>query len=631
MKDIYEVFLYTLSASFPAIYVLIIKTVLKDKLTPLWQFSIWAVFAASLLYPFNIPSFLSFLTETVKTFLSGTVSVSKPVLFIPIIPLKLPETAEEYIYSAYFCGFVILLLRYVYSAIKLRLILKKCPEATDKNREIIENTAKKYKLTVCPTRTLKGLSSPFVCGIIKPVLVLPEEETDEKIILHELLHLKYKDVLWGIPVAVFRCIHWCNPLLWYCFNKINNDIEELCDSRVISLLDGEERRAYGNIILSMANQKYASLPGTSSIANGGKNIRSRIETIARFKQYPQENALVSICIIILLASCLFITGNADTIPTELTEVKNKTSLSFAMSAARSYYCTTPAGAIDNYAYSVMQKDGIYRAISAPLELHKEIKNTINEALIAGTKPDYCEFKLNADPHQNYPYYIYNLTETDKNQYTAVLAFRVYYIDEANENNEKIAYQKIRIFKEGLRWVVLPESDFEYVITYKMQGQWGCEELPCFLYTENTDIFTVNVKYQTYYSLSSSSDNNSYPRLNAYFSEVFINNFTECVFTGNEVAKGFINQIGLATATFDKNADSEITSKPIGGNYSSSSSDGSTSSSVKLRENWNNTIHLSGGGHSTSYTKNKIYIPEQIIASLYVNGELYQEMLLERKE
>ena len=128
-------------------------------------------------------------------------------------------------------------------------------------------------------------------------------------LLHEMLHLKYKDVVWGMVICWFRCIHWCNPFLWYCANRTQNDIESLCDQRVLERLECEDRREYGRILLSMTNEKYARAPGTPSAANGGKNIHRRIESIARFKRYPAGMALVSVCILIVLVASM-IQGSA---------------------------------------------------------------------------------------------------------------------------------------------------------------------------------------------------------------------------------------------------------------------------------------------------------------------------------
>jgi beta-lactamase regulating signal transducer with metallopeptidase domain len=85
------------------------------------------------------------------------------------------------------------------------------------------------------------------------------------------------------------------------FNRIENDMESLCDSRVLERLEGEERRLYGGILLAMASEKYARVPGTTSISNGGRNISRRIEALVRFRKYPKGMGLVSVCIALVLA------------------------------------------------------------------------------------------------------------------------------------------------------------------------------------------------------------------------------------------------------------------------------------------------------------------------------------------
>ena len=54
----------------------------------------------------------------------------------------------------------------------------------------------------------------------------------------------------------------------------------------------------------MADDRYARSPGTTSMANGGRNIKHRT-AIARFKRYPQGVALGSWCVAaVLAAACL---------------------------------------------------------------------------------------------------------------------------------------------------------------------------------------------------------------------------------------------------------------------------------------------------------------------------------------
>lgn len=76
---------------------------------------------------------------------------------------------------------------------------------------------------------IKQLPSAFVCSGIKPILAIPKGlDLDEKIILHELMHLKYHDELQSIFWCLLRCLHWCNPFLQYVFHRIENDMESLC-------------------------------------------------------------------------------------------------------------------------------------------------------------------------------------------------------------------------------------------------------------------------------------------------------------------------------------------------------------------------------------------------------------------
>ena len=219
----------------------------------------------------------------------------------------------------------------MFSYIRLRLALMRGrPAQAGRVRAVAEA----YGLPCCPAVEVDGLPTAFVCGVLKPVLALPAGvETDEKVILHELLHLKYRDVAWGWVIAFFRCLHWCNPLLWLCADWAGSDLESLCDQRVLERLEGEARRDYGRILLEMADEKYARTPGTSSAANGGKNIARRIETIARFKRYPAGMGLVSVCILLTLAAPLIVGVRAAGVPGYLPKIPQ-------IVYARTVPCTT---------------------------------------------------------------------------------------------------------------------------------------------------------------------------------------------------------------------------------------------------------------------------------------------------
>lgn len=124
---------------------------------------------------------------------------------------------------------------------------------------------------------------------------------------------------------------------------------------MLERLEGEDRRDYGRILLSMADDRYARTPGTSSMANGGENIRRRIEAIVRFKKYPRGMSLVSVCIALVLTVPLLAgqRAGAAQIQYQRRDRSDDLGCSAAMAAARTLRCTTYAGAFDAYAKAVL--------------------------------------------------------------------------------------------------------------------------------------------------------------------------------------------------------------------------------------------------------------------------------------
>ncbi len=86
----------------------------------------------------------------------------------------------------------------------------------------------------------KNLKTPVVMGLIHPVLILPQsakswsDETLRMVMLHELGHVKRRD-LWTNMAANIACmVHWFNPVVWMLRRRLQNECEYACDAYVIS-------------------------------------------------------------------------------------------------------------------------------------------------------------------------------------------------------------------------------------------------------------------------------------------------------------------------------------------------------------------------------------------------------------
>ena len=521
MTDLWSFLLQTLTAAGAAAFLLVVKYLFRDKLSPRWQFGIWGLLALVLLHPagqggryvlLNWPLWL----ETLKTALTGDYSLIRVVAPIPLpAPLGGPQTPLDVLYLLYVAGVVVLLVWYALTYLRLRLALRRGTPADDTQ---LRRVAAQYDLPLCRAVEVEGLPSAFVCGVIRPVLALPAgQAVDDKVILHELLHLKYHDAAWGLLICLFRCLHWCNPLLWYCADRAGNDAEALCDQRVLERLEGEDRRDYGIILLSMASGRYARAPGTSSMANGGRNIRERIEAIARFKRYPAGMALASVCVALVLLFPLVL-GQGQTLA-KANGLGHSDELEFhtAMASARLTPCTTAAGALDAYGKAVIVQNGIYRALCAPIDQQADLAAQM-EAFAHG--PDnwvheHWESGLPGRADHTAGYFLYNLTETDGG-YTAVVVFplQLAYLDgsdappvyETENGNAYAAWQAVRAERQGDRWVVLPQGAFQVAELQLAREdlsllRYGDPALPAAVtYAADVDGLRLEIAWQTVHTV-----------------------------------------------------------------------------------------------------------------------------------
>ena len=106
-----------------------------------------------------------------------------------------------------------------------------------------------------------------------------------------MLHLKHHDVLVNFLLHLLQALNWFNPFVYWLCRIIRNDSEALCDQRALEKLRGEEKREYGMLLLDMADSRCASRIGTTSMANGARNIKTRIGRIADFGRVPKGQPL----------------------------------------------------------------------------------------------------------------------------------------------------------------------------------------------------------------------------------------------------------------------------------------------------------------------------------------------------
>lgn len=507
MVNLWSVLAQTLALSVTALVLLAAKRLFLDKLSPRWQYGVWAILALRALLPAGllgrplVPGGRVVLEAArlqvelpLSSVLTDPYGVTEVLAPVPLFPrgLPAPVSITDVLFYVYAAGVLLLALWFFLSYMRLRAAIRRGLSPAPEVLAQVEGVAARYGLKAPRlVVVLPGLESAFVCGPLRPVLALPGRPVDDKVLLHELLHLRHGDVWAGVGVCALRCLHWCNPLIWYCCDRIQNDCEALCDQRVLERLEGEERRAYGVILLSMADGRYARAPGTSSMANGGRNIKARIQAIARFRRYPAGMALASGCVAVVLAlTCLGGTGGAVEVP------GGTDRGALALAQAQLNRPTTVAGALDTYAKALLNDSPLYYAMVLPEEGREAVWK---DALVP-----YQEVELEDSPfwtlgfHWHRPSWlaewsVMNLLPDGAEGYTGTLFFSPL----SEDNTYGIVYQQVAVRPDGDFWTVEPLGDLTVRPDPNQEGIYLCpsSEAPYTTYVAETVTLHVEVDVQ----------------------------------------------------------------------------------------------------------------------------------------
>jgi beta-lactamase regulating signal transducer with metallopeptidase domain/protocatechuate 3,4-dioxygenase beta subunit len=136
------------------------------------------------------------------------------------------------------------------------------------------------------------VASPALFGLFRPRLMLPAgfvsrftEQEVRFVFLHEMAHLKRRDLLLHWLVTLLQIAHWPNPLLWLGFACWRSDREVACDALALEAAGGNQNREYGHTILRLLEgfTHRAPSPGLVGILEDRRQLRRRIGMISRFR------------------------------------------------------------------------------------------------------------------------------------------------------------------------------------------------------------------------------------------------------------------------------------------------------------------------------------------------------------
>jgi beta-lactamase regulating signal transducer with metallopeptidase domain len=117
--------------------------------------------------------------------------------------------------------------------------------------------------------------SPFVCGLWRPSLVLPrgltrslDLESLRSVLLHELAHIRRRDLLWDWIPAIARLLYFFHPAAHFIVARARLDRELACDQTAM-VLTGLGAAGYASTLVEIVSRSSAPPALRAALAVAG--------------------------------------------------------------------------------------------------------------------------------------------------------------------------------------------------------------------------------------------------------------------------------------------------------------------------------------------------------------------------
>ena len=164
--------------------------------------------------------------------------------------------------------------------------------------------------------TTEKVKSAALFGFIRPRLLLPAGMVEtlsrqelRYVFLHELGHLRRRDIYVGWLMSLLQILHWFNPLVWLAFYRMQSDRELACDALVLTHARSGESKEYGRTIVSLLERfsRPQRLPSLAGILENKSQLKRRIKMIAKFRKTSRTRGIGAMLLLLALA-CIVLTN-----------------------------------------------------------------------------------------------------------------------------------------------------------------------------------------------------------------------------------------------------------------------------------------------------------------------------------
>lgn len=341
-----NIFQMSISASYLILAVLFVRFLLRKAPKAMRSF-LWLMVGIRLLIPFSVESVFSLIPDTrvadeyiyetvqpeintISNITSTDTMNSQPVsgTLAPSVEKRMGKTQIAVLIGTkiWLTGTVLMFGYLLTSWLRLKNRVKMSVPVnvslecgpTGRNQKIYQNS---------------GIDSPFLFGIIKPRIYIPNGIADEElpyVVWHEMTHLKRRDYLIKPAGFILLSVYWFNPCVWMAYLALCKDIELICDEKVVRQLGASCKKAYSQALLNCAADRrvIAACP----VAFGEVGVKERVKNVLNYKK-PAFWVLVAAVLACVIVPVCFMTQKKTDIAENKDNPENAAEQSDSLSEA----------------------------------------------------------------------------------------------------------------------------------------------------------------------------------------------------------------------------------------------------------------------------------------------------------
>ncbi|HHK5535105.1 TPA: M56 family metallopeptidase [Bacillus mobilis] len=321
-------------------FILCIKVLFRNKLTPRWQYMLWIVLMIRLLLPwspdssysiYSLFSYSSSVSEVIQKNTSSpentvnnemkqtvelesnseTVTKNREPEVNASAEQQTPLSLYKIALYVWLAGVIVLAVITFITNRRLYSYIKKQPDITDEQVVTVFNRCKQsMKMKKAVSLRLAGkIASPTVFSFFRPKVLLSKkhmkalnEQQLQYVFYHELAHIKRSDVAVNWIMYSLILLNWFNPILWYAYFCMREDQELACDAYALTFIDKEEQIAYGHTIITLLEHYSYQAPSLANLSRNKRTLKRRIIMIKKFQKKSYRLSLLGVIVIVAIAS-----------------------------------------------------------------------------------------------------------------------------------------------------------------------------------------------------------------------------------------------------------------------------------------------------------------------------------------